>query len=299
MYPKAFSFLFILLNLCALAEAQVPDTDIYIANFSFEEDKLIFDKLHNITNRTGYDNQPFFHPENKWLYFSSIRNEGQSDVYRYEWENNRTYRVTETFEDEFSPQMIPGKNAFSTVRVELNQKQRLWQFDILNPSMPELLIPDVERVGYSAWIDKYNLILFLVAQDEKEHELLHVNLKNSKKQLIDKHIARGFAVRHEKKQLLYVSNEDSSNWELKLFNPINMKKEVVGKALAKSEDYCWINTNLLITGNGKVIYGMNMNKEEKVWVPLLDLNNKLSGSIERIAINPKYNRLALVVNKDQ
>ncbi len=279
--------------------AQIPDSDIYLAEYSMEDGKFELKGIFNFTNREGYDNQPFFHPENKWLYFSSIRNDGQSDVYRFEWENQKIHKVTQSYEDEFSPQVIPGRNAFSAVRVEFNQKQRLWSFDILNPEMPELLFPEIERVGYSAWMDKNNVALFIVAADERSHELIHITVADKNQKSVDSLIGRGFAIRPQSNELLYLSKKDSSNWFLNLYNPSEAGIKLIAKALNKSEDYCWLNSNLIISGKGNVIYSLDISENNKQWQPIVNLSDKINGSIERIAIHPKYNRLAFVVNKKQ
>ncbi|QNL20461.1 PD40 domain-containing protein [Hyphobacterium sp. CCMP332] len=293
----------LLLNLLLIYSTKVfsqnPNTDIYIAEYSFDNGNFELNGLYNFTNRVGYDNQPFFHPENKWLYYSSIRNDGQSEVYRFEWENQKTYKVTQSYEDEFSPQLIPGRNSFSTVRVEFNQKQRLWSFDILNPEMPEVLFPEIERVGYSAWMDDDNLALFIVSPDEQSHELMHIKVANKEVKKVDSHIGRGFAVRPESNELLYVSKKDSSNWVLNLYSPSAESPELIAKALNSSDDYCWLNFNLIISGKGKAFYILDITDNKKEWISVLNLNDDIIGSIERIAIQPKYKRLAFVVNKKQ
>ena len=42
----------------------------------------------NITNRSGYDNQPSFSKDEKSIYFTSIRNDKQADIYLYNIKSN-------------------------------------------------------------------------------------------------------------------------------------------------------------------------------------------------------------------
>lgn len=296
---RIFLLSYLLLLVGTKAISQIPNTDIYIAEYSMDNENFELIGLYNFTNREGYDNQPFFHPDNKWLYYSSIRNDGQSDIYRFEWENKKSYKVTQSYEDEFSPQVIPGRNSFSTVRVEFNQKQRLWSFDILNPEMPEVLFPEIERVGYSAWMDANNLALFIVSPDEQSHELIHLKVSNKETKQVDSHIGRGFAIRPQSNELLYVSKRDSSNWVLNLFNSSTESSKLIAPALNSSEDYCWLNSNLIISAKGKILYSLDLRDNNKEWKPVLNLSDNIIGSIERIAIQPKHKRIAFVVNKKQ
>src|SRR5205085_7470855 len=105
-------------------EAAAPSTDIYVYRVSrglvpFRQ------RVFNITNRAGYDNQPSF--VGSTIYYTSQR-AGQTDIYRYE--DGRTVQVTATPESEYSAALTPDAKAITVVRVERDSTQRLWRFPL-------------------------------------------------------------------------------------------------------------------------------------------------------------------------
>jgi hypothetical protein len=90
----------------------------------------VLGKPVNITNRDGYDNQPSFLPDGNGLLFTSIRENNQADIYRYELATQKTERVINTSESEYSPTVTPDQKFFSTIRVEADRTQRLWKFPL-------------------------------------------------------------------------------------------------------------------------------------------------------------------------
>ena len=85
----------VILNIGAAVFGQPRGTDIYLFNYTCEKDRFVLENMSNITNRPGYDNQPFFIPTAESVLFSSIRGDGQADIYRYDIETGATTRLTE------------------------------------------------------------------------------------------------------------------------------------------------------------------------------------------------------------
>src|SRR6185436_12878280 len=75
-----------------------PSSDIFLADVTQRGGQLVVGKPVNITNRDGYDNQPSFLPDGKGLLFTSIRENIQADIYRYELATQKTERVINTSE---------------------------------------------------------------------------------------------------------------------------------------------------------------------------------------------------------
>ena len=83
-----------------LAAQAPPGTDIFLIPLSGTGGTLKTGVPRNITARAGYDNQPFFSPDGRSLYYTSQR-EGQTDIYRYD----------------LGAGMTVGEYSFSVVRV--------------------------------------------------------------------------------------------------------------------------------------------------------------------------------------
>ena len=65
-----------------------PATDIYVADLRTVGRKLTVATPVNVTKRPGYDNQPFFLPSGHAFLYTSIREDGQADIYRYDLDRN-------------------------------------------------------------------------------------------------------------------------------------------------------------------------------------------------------------------
>src|SRR6185295_12357864 len=73
-----------------------PSTDIFLAPIRMQSDKSVVGKPMNITHRVGYDNQPSFTPDSRSILFTSVREDAQADIYRYDLATRATSRVTST-----------------------------------------------------------------------------------------------------------------------------------------------------------------------------------------------------------
>jgi len=49
--------------------AQLPETEIFLANIEIKNNLVKIEKAENITNHKGYDNQPSFLPDSKNILF--------------------------------------------------------------------------------------------------------------------------------------------------------------------------------------------------------------------------------------
>ena len=143
--------------------AQVPDTEIFLAELQWQQATPTISRVRNITNRNGYDNQPMFLADGESLLFTSIRDGKQSDIYRYLIEEEQTVAFALTTESEYSPTPLPGGDGISVVRVEADGTQRLWRFPAANAE-PEVMFADVTSVGYHAWMTGDQVAMFIVAE---------------------------------------------------------------------------------------------------------------------------------------
>src|ERR1051326_3706045 len=99
--------LILLIILSVSAKGQLPDTDIFLASIKKSKDgKMAFSKPKNITNRKGYDNQPYFTPDGKSILYVSVQDEKQqADIYSYNLNSHKSIPVTKTEESEYSPNL--------------------------------------------------------------------------------------------------------------------------------------------------------------------------------------------------
>ena len=168
MLIKRAGYALLLVLGSATSGAQSPNTDIYLAPLHITADSIIVGRAINITHRTGYNNQPSFHPDARAILYTADDSAGRTDIWRYDIATKRTTRVTSTPESEYSPTVMPGGARFSVIRVERDSTQRLWSF-ALDGSDPQLVLRDLKPVGYHAWLDSTHLVAFVLGSPSTLH----------------------------------------------------------------------------------------------------------------------------------
>jgi Tol biopolymer transport system component len=149
--------------ICNSASAQVPDTDVWLLKMQVKKDSIYPVKALNISNRSGYDNQPSFSPDSKMLYYTSMQEETQTDIMCYNISEKKASALTGSKTSEYSPTPVPGTTTLSVVMVESDSTQRLWEVETRS-SKSRLLLPEVDSVGYHCWSGKDSLGLVIITE---------------------------------------------------------------------------------------------------------------------------------------
>ncbi len=143
------------------AQGGPPASDIYLAPLTWVDGVPRVGHPRNITARRGYDNQPAFTPDGRAILYTSIREDGQADVYRYLIGPGDTEPVIGTApESEYSPTVMPDGDGISVIRVEADSTQRLWAF--YHDERPPAPLSDLRPVGYYTWLDGGRLAFFVL-----------------------------------------------------------------------------------------------------------------------------------------
>ena len=149
--------------------AQLPDCDIFLLDIKDSAGQISFRNPVNITNRKGYDNQPAFSPDGKYLLYSSQKDSaGQTDILKYDLQSKTISPFTKTPTSEYSPTFTPDGKSISVVMVESDSAQRLWKFPLAGGE-PTCVMKNVASVGYHAWINKDSVALFILTKRSEEH----------------------------------------------------------------------------------------------------------------------------------
>jgi len=230
------------------AAQRVPATDIFLAPLSVQNGRPVIGTPVNITNRRGYDNQPSFTPDNRTLLFTSIHDDGQSDIYRYDLSSRQITRVTATPESEYSATVMPGGKRFSVVRVERDSVQRLWSF-ALDGSDPRIVLEAVKPVGYHAWIDVDDLALFVLGNP---NALVHADVRTGRVDTLARNIGRSLQPLPGGGGFSFVARADSVSTVTAVRWPANSRRVVVTLPRG-SEDIAWVTPDLLLTSSGSTL----------------------------------------------
>lgn len=260
-----------------------PGTDIYLG--ALTDGGPGVEGLTNITRRPGYDNQPQFTADGTALLYTSIREDGQADTYRYRLATGSIERVTRTPESEYSPTPIAG--GFSAVRVEMDSTQRLWRFDH-DGSDPELLLPNVRPVGYHAWADPGTVVLYVLGEPPT---LQVAEIGSGGGAVVAQDVGRSVQAVPGARAVSFVQRiSDDEAWIAVLRFP-ERTIERRGPTRANGEDHAWTPDGRLLMGEGSRLYLWDPARGGP-WHEIADLSPVRE--ISRIAVSRDGRRIAIV-----
>lgn len=145
--------------------AQLPDCDIWLLDIKDTAGQISFQNPINITNRKGYDNQPTFSPDGKFILYASQRDykHTTTDIYKYNLNTKQTTPLIPTPTSEYSPAFMPDGENISVVLVEKDSTQRLWKLP-LDKGEPTCIMRNVDSIGYYCWLNKDSIAIFVLTK---------------------------------------------------------------------------------------------------------------------------------------
>lgn len=282
---------------------QLPDSDIWLIPLNDSAGNLITKKPMNITARPGYDNQPSFSPDGKFILYTSVR-DTQSDIFRYEIKTGKTKRLTATRESEYSPTVMPDRKNISVVRVELDSAQRLWKFPFQGKPEFSLVMDKIKGVGYHSWLGPDSVALFVLGKP------FTLQLFNVRKQIPDTLMdnpGRCFGKLYLT-NFIYVEKLNSLGLpdSIRYYSPIEKRVYASVPCLLGSEDFAIYTAsafggkgyyNALLMCKGSELFILWDQGKKKGWNKIADFAGAGIENITRIAISPDKKYIAVVSNK--
>lgn len=266
-----------------------PATDIFVAELKEQGGQLKVGSPANITNRPGYDNQPRFLPDGKSLFYASVREDKQADIYRYDAAKGESARLTRTPESEYSPTLTPDGKYFSVIRVEADSTQRLWKFPLAGGE-PVLVLKRIKPVGYHAWVDDKTLLLFVLGTP---NTLQLVDVPTEKVETILTNVGRSLHRVPGREKVSFVHKVSADEWVIKEMDIKSRAIVPVVKTLPASEDYAWTPGGILLMAKGSALFKYAPARD-KGWQQVADFSADGVNSVTRLAISPKGDRIAFV-----
>ncbi len=268
--------------------AQVPQgTDVYVASCAINENKFSLQSPVNITNREGYDNQPHFSIDGKLLYYVAIKDDGQSDVYTYDFKTQKSLQLTKTVESEYSPKISLAENAITVVRVETDSTQLLWNY-ALNGTNPEVICTQVDSVGYYTHVNQNEMAFFKVTAVSS---LWLLNKKDCKESLLASNVGRSIQALNDG-QVYFTQMIDSVRWIVKM-NLKNRQLEKVVKMVEEGEDFALLGNDYFCMSAKSKLYTFKK-ENNQTWVEIADFSSFGLNNLKRIAFNKNLTKLAFV-----
>ncbi len=292
----AVAALVVALSALAASAQTLPDVDIFLASLAQENGPVVLGGFTNVTARPGYDNQPSFSPDGSYFLYTSIDSTDQSDVFRYDIAARVIVRITDTPQSEYSPTVVPGGDGFSSVRVEMDETQRLWRFD-LDGSNARVVLADVDSVGYHVWINEHELALFIVGEP---HSLRIVDTRDGVEHVVALDIGRALHLIPGTGEVSFSRRVADENLMFFGLDPATGETRALGRAIEGSADCAWTPGGTQLMATGRTLYGRPLRlpgSDAGTWRVVEKLIGADLAVITRIAVSPAGDYIALVASQ--
>jgi hypothetical protein len=290
----------------AQTPAPPPATDVYLIPLSGGLTSMKAAKPVAVSTSPGYDNQPNFSADGNRVLFAANRDGKQSDVYVFDRGTGRVTQLTQTAENENSPTYLPvgagPAGSFSVVQSEFDKTgarpaspiQRLWRFNADGKS-PQLILADINPVGYHAWMDADPLVLFVLGGQGKPATLQIANVKTGKAEVAAEGIGRSLH-RIPGTRLASFVHREGETFTVKQIDVASKKIDSLVKAVEGSSerDMAWMpdGKTILMSSGTKVF---SWTRGAAGWTEVFDAAAHQLGAVTRIAVSPKGDAVAIVV----
>jgi Tol biopolymer transport system component len=289
------------------APAPPPGTDIYLLPLKGGLASMKSAKPSPVSAAPGYDNQPNFSPDGTTILYAGNRDGKQIDVYVFDRATGRATQLTQTAENENSPTYLPAgigaPGGFSVVQSEFDVSggrpatpiQRLWRFDAAGKS-PQLILADINPVGYHAWMNADELVLFVLGAQGKPATLQIASVKTGKVEVVTDSIGRSLHRIPGSRLASFVQREASGEYWIKQLDVNSKKIDPLVKAVEGSSDrdYAWMpdGKTILMSAGTKV---MSWSRGAAGWTEVFDAAPHQLGAITRLAVSPRGDAIAMVM----
>ncbi|GAA4401134.1 hypothetical protein GCM10023187_14980 [Nibrella viscosa] len=268
-------------------------TDIYLLDLSASGGRLVLSNPRNITKKAGYDNQPFFHPAEPVLYYTSMMADNQTDIWSYNLRTSIQTQLTNTPDSEYSPTVLPDRRYLSCiVQRKGSGDQDLVKYRIGNTADTKLILASQKtgKIGYQAWLNTDEAVVFVLGEPASLH---YLNFKTKRDTLIATQIGRSLHRIPQQNALSFVQQVDGK-WMIRAFDPASKRLADLAESAPDSDHYnAWTSDGLLLEswGNGIVWF----DPKSKQWQPVLLPENLPRKKITRMAV--QGNRIAIVLDE--
>jgi hypothetical protein len=270
-------------------------SEIILFDLTVKKGKPVLTNGINITNHKGYDNQPFFHPKEPVVYYASFNDSGRSDIKTYQFKTGVTYYFTTTNEREYSPTVTPDGKFISCIIQRDNGAQDLGQYPIQS-GKPQVLISNL-IVGYHTWVNKQELLLFVLGDSTKPNTLHLYNIVTKKDTVLASNIGRSLHAIPGEAAMSFTEIISDKDYVIKKFNPATKEISVIAEAVKGQDHLTWLQNGIIVMSNGTELFMLNT-KESKGWEPIkIDAPRITVKGITRLATNQKNTKLAVVVSE--
>ncbi len=301
---KKYTLLLILwsINFSLYAQGNL-NLDVYQIKIKLEKGAAIhFDKATNISSHKGYDNQPMFSRDEKFIFYTAMTKDSTTDLQFYNIENKKKIKgIASPKTSEYSPTPIPNSNKIAFVRVEEDgATQRIWQQEYPKGEA-SLFLDKVDSVGYFWFTQKKQMAAFILSNNENAHELRLIDVSTQKETFIDDSIGRCIRLAEDSSAIYYVKKGvDGKNW-LMQYNFHNQSKFPIVETPEGVEDFLFYNNVKIWMAKNNELYEYWLAAKFPHWdkKEAFSINNSDLKNITRITLSEDKSYLLLVAEDKQ
>ena len=289
---KRLSLAAALLLAAAPAAAQSDGPDLWMATLRHDAGGLTASAPVNLTQRPGYDNQPWFLPDGSALLYVA-EHEGQTDVYRHELATGQRSQVTRTPEwREYSPSLSPDGRELRVVRWDPPvERGELWRYSPAGEPQ-EPIRGGVAQVGYYAFADSTTLALFI---NDEPRSFVVSDTRTGRADTVSTGIGGSAPQRIPGTRAVSVLTQDGSGaWWITRYDPATRAFQPLVRTLPESTQYAWTRRGTVLMARGNTLYewdprGLPGWGTVAVFPALRE--------ISRIALSPDESRVVMVAER--
>ena len=267
-----------------------PHTDIFLFNLDLSNSENALSAGKNVTQRAGYDNQPYFTSDSTSFVYSRA-DDYQTDVYEYFLHSNQIKRLTDSAATEFSPTPSPDNSVIAFVS---DRNGGIWAGERKNLDKPEWLFEAAdnrEPVGYFAWNhatedllywSRYGFNMALVNRTTGDYHFVAGNTPPA-----TPHIIPGT------NKFSFVHRQTNGQVWIKELDPKSKAIRPLISVSGSNMNYTWTpDGSILMIQDNKLNFWKNGSNSG--WSTIADLTTFGVSNANRLAVSPDGKRLAVV-----
>lgn len=273
----------------AKEKVSFPETEIFLLDLKLGTDSMEVSNARNVTSRVGYDNQPYFTKNSDSFVFS--RDDGyQTDIYEYDIAKQKSERLSDSDNTEFSPTPFPNNAKLAFVSDRSNSIWYASRDDIDNPKWVFADNPIHEPIGYFSWNHDTGYILYW-SQYGFSVTLAHQSRA-------DVHFVSGNAIPSTPHiipgtdNFSFVHRQANGEAWIKELDPVSKSIRPLTPIVGSNANYAWAPDGAIAMIEGSKLY--RWHKDNPTWKEVADLTKQGIRNANRVAISPDGKRMAIV-----
>lgn len=295
MFRKHLLPFFIFMVAVTRLLAQSSTTDIWLVDLEMRNNKPYPSIPIRITQNDYYDNQPAFSADGTLLYYASMPDTIQSDIYEYNIRKKSYRQLTNTMESEYQPQLIPyDKKKISVVRVDLDKGQRFYALDVLDgTASSDPLMPNEDSLAYYCWINDTTVGAYMLNGQGGTLHQFDMKPQQSIILMNNGGFGRCLARIPGTEVMSFVQKGSDGKNTLMKYDMQTEERTPVCELPEGVEDYAWGPDGKIYVGSKGILYYYDTEGTEQKWMEVANWE-KITGKFYRLAMNKDGNKIAFV-----